>query len=87
MASRPPPRLLFISIAVVFCFLYFLFHSQGPASPAVRAPGHLEKPIHGIVVDDDVLKGSVMMPKLANETARYGTYIFYPCLSIGKLRR
>jgi hypothetical protein len=70
MASRPPPRLIFISIAAVFFLLYFLFHSQGPESPAVRAPGHLEKSIHEIVVDDDILKGDVMMPKLANETAR-----------------
>jgi FAD-linked sulfhydryl oxidase len=71
MASRSVPRLVLAS-AVALLFLYVLFlRSQGPPSPAVRAPGHLEKNPVNIVMDDNVLKGHTVMPKLRNETAKY----------------
>lgn len=73
MGPRPTTRLVFLSTLALFFILYFVFlQPNGPASPATRAPGHLmDAKSAGLVgVDEDVLKGQVIMPKLGNETAK-----------------
>lgn len=71
MAARPTTRLLLVSALAVFFLVYLIFlHPEGPPSPATRAPGHLEKFSPNLEIDDDILKGNVVMPKLGNETAK-----------------
>ncbi|KAL2009993.1 hypothetical protein VTN00DRAFT_5800 [Thermoascus crustaceus] len=71
MAKPPTPRLVLVSaIALVFIIFVLFFEPQGPPSPAARAPGHLEKSSTNFVVEDEMLKGGVVMPKLGNETAK-----------------
>ncbi|KAL1964498.1 hypothetical protein VTN77DRAFT_6924 [Rasamsonia byssochlamydoides] len=71
MAARPTTRLLLFSAIAVFFLVYLIFlHPEGPPSPAKRAPGHLEKASTNFVIEDDILKGTVVMPKLGNETAK-----------------
>ncbi|KAJ5166734.1 FAD-linked sulfhydryl oxidase ERV2 [Penicillium canariense] len=74
MANRQMTRRIAISAAISICLVFFLFiRPQGPPSPAVRAPGHLSHgaaPSSGITIQEDTLKGAVVMPKLGNETAK-----------------
>ncbi|KAJ5577968.1 FAD-linked sulfhydryl oxidase ERV2 [Penicillium hispanicum] len=75
MANRQITRRIAISAAVSLCIVLFLFIRQGPPSPAVRAPGHIDHavtptPAAGINIQDETLKGAAVMPKLGNETAK-----------------
>ncbi|KAJ5247267.1 hypothetical protein N7468_002250 [Penicillium chermesinum] len=74
MANRQIARRIVVSGALSICLLFFLFiRPQGPPSPAVRAPGHIVHPstnAPGIVIQDDLLKGAVVMPRLGNETVK-----------------
>lgn len=71
MAARPTTRLVFLSTIALFFIFYFAFvQPKGPDSPAMRAPGHLMDTKSSIALDEDVLKGQVIMPKLGNETAK-----------------
>lgn len=74
MANRQITRRIAISAAMSICLLFFLFiRPQGPPSPAVRAPGHITHnpaPAPGITIQEDTLKGAVVMPKLGNETVK-----------------
>ncbi|KAL1979916.1 hypothetical protein VTN96DRAFT_4982 [Rasamsonia emersonii] len=71
MAARPTARVFLISVVVVFFLVDIIFlRPQGPPSPASRAPGHLDKSLPNLEIDDDILKGNVVMPKLGNETAK-----------------
>lgn len=76
MAARPTTRYVLLSTFALLFVIYFIFlQPRGPDSPATRAPGHLTDTKNTIpsdlALDDDVLKGNVVMPKLANETAKY----------------
>lgn len=74
MANRQITRRIAISAAISICLLFFLFiRPQGPPSPAIRAPGHITHnaaPAPGITIQEDTLKGGVVMPKLGNETVK-----------------
>ncbi|KUL82868.1 hypothetical protein ZTR_09011 [Talaromyces verruculosus] len=75
MAARPTTRYVLLSTFALLFVIYFIFlQPRGPDSPATRAPGHLTDTKNTIpsnlALDDDVLKGNVVMPKLANETAK-----------------
>lgn len=74
MANRQMTRRIAISTVISICLVFFLFiRPQGPPSPAVRAPGHLSHsamPASGITIQEDTLKGAVIMPKLGNATAK-----------------
>ncbi|KAH8703305.1 putative FAD dependent sulfhydryl oxidase Erv2 [Talaromyces proteolyticus] len=75
MAARPTTRLVFLSTFALLFIFYFLFiQPKGPESPATRAPGHLVDTkstiSSNLAISQDVLKGEVVMPKLANETAK-----------------
>ncbi|KAJ5651490.1 FAD-linked sulfhydryl oxidase ERV2 [Penicillium longicatenatum] len=76
MANRQITRRIAISAALSIFFVFFLFiRPQGPPSPAVRAPGHITHepapaPVPGTTIKEDLLKGSVVMPKLGNETVK-----------------
>lgn len=74
MANRQIARRIVISGALSLCLLFFLFiRPQGPPSPAVRAPGHIVHPTNnapGVTIQDDLLKGAVVMPRLGNETVK-----------------
>ncbi|BCS24244.1 flavin-linked sulfhydryl oxidase ERV2 [Aspergillus puulaauensis] len=68
MANRQITRRILISASILVFFLFVLFiQPYGPPSPAVRAPGHLDKttPVH-----DDLKEGGIVMPRLGNETAK-----------------
>ncbi|KAL2823759.1 ERV/ALR sulfhydryl oxidase domain-containing protein [Aspergillus cavernicola] len=68
MANRQITRRILISASILIFFLFVLFiQPYGPPSPAVRAPGHLEK---SPIVKDDLTKGDIVMPRLGNETAK-----------------
>lgn len=76
MSARPTTRLVLLSTFALLFIIYFIFlQPRGPDSPATRAPGHLTDTKNTIpsalALDDEVLKGAVVMPKLANETAKY----------------
>lgn len=76
MATRPTTRYVLLSTFALLFVIYFIFlQPRGPDSPATRAPGHLtdtkDTLPSNLALDDDVLKGAVVMPKLANETAKY----------------
>jgi hypothetical protein len=76
MAARPTTRYVLLSTFALLFVIYFIFlQPRAPDSPAIRAPGHLTDTKNTIpsnlALDDDVLKGNVVMPKLANETAKY----------------
>lgn len=80
MAARPTTRLIFLStFALIFIFYVAFVQPKGPDSPATRAPGHLMDAKSSLALDEDVLKGQVIMPKLGNETAKcvIFTIIFY----------
>lgn len=69
MANRQITRRILISASILVFFLFVLFiQPYGPPSPAVRAPGHLDKttPVH-----NDLKEGDIVMPRLGNETAKY----------------
>lgn len=84
MANRQITRRVLISAAVSICIVFFLFiRPQGPPSPAIRAPGHIDHsvapaapvapapaPAPAVTIQDDILKGEVVMPKLGNATAK-----------------
>jgi FAD-linked sulfhydryl oxidase len=71
MVARPTTRLLMVGSLAAFFLIYALFFfREGPPSPAIRAPGHLDKTSANLLIKDDILKGSVVMPKLGNETAK-----------------
>lgn len=76
MATRPTTRLVLLSTFALLFVIYLIFlQPRGPESPAARAPGHLTDAKSTIPLSlglsEDVLKGDVVMPKLANETAKY----------------
>ncbi|EKV10976.1 FAD dependent sulfhydryl oxidase Erv2, putative [Penicillium digitatum PHI26] len=73
MASRQITRRIVTSASIALCLIFFLFiRPQGPPSPAIRAPGHIDHSAPasapGITIQDSTLKGDVIMPKLGNET-------------------
>jgi FAD-linked sulfhydryl oxidase len=75
MANRQITRRITISAAISLCLIFFLFiRPQGPPSPAIRAPGHIDHSAPasapGITIHDSTLKGDVVMPKLGNETVK-----------------
>ncbi|KAJ5179026.1 hypothetical protein N7492_002236 [Penicillium capsulatum] len=78
MANRQATRRIFISAAISICLVFFLFiRPQGPPSPAIRAPGHIDHTVApapaavpAVTVQDETLKGAVVMPKLGNATAK-----------------
>ncbi|KAL4778912.1 ERV/ALR sulfhydryl oxidase domain-containing protein [Aspergillus varians] len=68
MANRQITRRILISASILVFFLFVLFiQPYGPPSPAVRAPGHLDK---STPIKDDLTKGDIVMPHLGNETAK-----------------
>lgn len=78
MANRHITRRILLGAAVsIFLLFVFFVRPQGPPSPAIRAPGHLEKASHSTLTKDDMVKGEVVMPKLGNETAKYVTYTYW----------
>jgi FAD-linked sulfhydryl oxidase len=73
MANRQLTRRIITSAAISLCLIFFLFiRPQGPPSPAIRAPGHIDHsaPAPGISIQDSTLKGPVVMPKLGNATVK-----------------
>ncbi|KAJ5121243.1 uncharacterized protein N7515_009204 [Penicillium bovifimosum] len=75
MANRQITRRITISAAISLCLIFFLFiRPQGPPSPAIRAPGHIDHSapasVPAITIHDSTLKGDVVMPKLGNETVK-----------------
>lgn len=74
MANPQTTRRIFISAAISICLVFFLFiRPQGPPSPAIRAPGHIDHsvtPAPALTIQDETLKGEVVMPKLGNATAK-----------------
>ncbi|PYI10612.1 FAD dependent sulfhydryl oxidase Erv2 [Aspergillus sclerotiicarbonarius CBS 121057] len=71
MANRQITRRILISAAIsIFLLFVFFIRPEGPPSPAIRAPGHLEKSAQAVVSKDDLTKGEVVMPKLGNATAK-----------------
>jgi len=75
MASRQITRRVVASVAIALFLIFLFIRPNGPPSPAVRAPGHIDHSVApGITIHDDMLKGEVVMSKLGNETAKYDTY-------------
>ncbi|PGH26454.1 hypothetical protein AJ80_01953 [Polytolypa hystricis UAMH7299] len=71
MAHRPNSRLVITTGLVVFFILTLaFFRHQSPASPATRAPGHVDKSFPNVDISESMLHGEVVMPKLGNETAK-----------------
>lgn len=73
MAKPQITRRIVTSTVIALCFVFFLFlRPQGPPSPAIRAPGHIDHtaPAPGISIQDSTLKGAVVMPKLGNATVK-----------------
>ncbi|RDK40392.1 FAD dependent sulfhydryl oxidase Erv2 [Aspergillus phoenicis ATCC 13157] len=71
MANRQITRRILISAAIaIFLLFVFFIRPEGPPSPAIRAPGHLEKSTQAVVSKDDLTKGEVVMPRLGNATAK-----------------
>lgn len=71
MANRQIIRRILIGASISLFLIFILFiRPQGPPSPAVRAPGHLDKSAHHAPVNGEVLKGNAIMPKLGNETIK-----------------
>ncbi|GKZ20198.1 hypothetical protein AbraIFM66951_008460 [Aspergillus brasiliensis] len=71
MANRQITRRILISAAIsIFLLFVFFIRPEGPPSPAIRAPGHLEKSTQAVVSKDDLTKGEVVMPQLGNATAK-----------------
>lgn len=76
MANRQITRRIAISAAISLALIFFLFvRPQGPPSPAIRAPGHIthNAPAPGITIQEETLKGDIVMPRLGNATAKYVT--------------
>lgn len=74
MANRQITRRIAISAAISILLVFFLFiRPQGPPSPAIRAPGHIthNAASPGITIQEETLKGDIVMPKLGNATAKY----------------
>lgn len=71
MASRQITRRILVSASIAIFLIFVLFiRPQGPPSPAIRAPGHIEKTAAHVAVKDEMLKGEVVMPHLGNETVK-----------------
>lgn len=72
MASRQITRRVLVSAAIAIFIIFVLFiQPQGPPSPAIRAPGHIDKSAKGSKIPkDELLKGEVVMPRLGNETVK-----------------
>ncbi|PYI35666.1 FAD dependent sulfhydryl oxidase Erv2 [Aspergillus indologenus CBS 114.80] len=71
MAHRQITRQLLAGACItIFLIFLFIIQPQGPPSPAIRAPGHLDKSAPAVVSKDDLIKGEVVMPKLGNATAK-----------------
>lgn len=71
MANRQITRRVLIGAAIaVFLLLVFFIQPYGPPSPAVRAPGHIDKSAPDITITEEMLKGEVMASKMGNETAK-----------------
>ncbi|EAW11880.1 flavin-linked sulfhydryl oxidase ERV2 [Aspergillus clavatus NRRL 1] len=75
MANRQiTRRILITSVVAVFLLFVLFFRPHGPPSPAIRAPGHIDKSAPAATVKneikDEILKGEVVMPRLGNETAK-----------------
>lgn len=80
MANRQITRRILISASILVFFLFVLFiQPYGPPSPAVRAPGHLDKTTP---VQDDLKKGDIVMPRLGNETAKYAIFVMARTLNM-----
>lgn len=72
MANRQLTRRILLSIFLAIFFIFILFsRPEGPPSPAVRAPGHIDKSTPKGPISKEILKGEVVMPHLGNETAKY----------------
>lgn len=74
MANRQITRRIAISAVISILLIFFLFiRPQGPPSPAIRAPGHIthNAASPGIIIQEETLKGDIVMPKLGNATAKY----------------
>lgn len=71
MANRQITRRVLLSAVVLVCIIFVLFiRPQGPPSPAIRAPGHIEKPGSHTAAREEMLKGETVMPRLGNETVK-----------------
>ncbi|RJE27300.1 hypothetical protein PHISCL_00310 [Aspergillus sclerotialis] len=71
MASRQITRRILVSVSIAIFLIFVLFiRPQGPPSPAIRAPGHIEKSATHVAVKDETLKGGVVMPRLGNDTVK-----------------
>jgi FAD-linked sulfhydryl oxidase len=71
MANRQITRRVLLSAVVLVCIIFVLFiRPQGPPSPAIRAPGHIEKPGLHTAAREEMLKGETVMPRLGNETVK-----------------
>lgn len=71
MANRQLTRRIIItSILATFLLIILYARPEGPPSPAVRAPGHIDRHSPKGPIDKDMLKGEVVMPHLGNETAK-----------------
>lgn len=71
MASRQITRRILVSASIaIFLILVLFIRPQGPPSPAIRAPGHIEKSASHVAAKDEMLKGGVVMPHLGNETVK-----------------
>lgn len=72
MANRQITRRVVVSAVIALFIVFVLFYQpKGPLSPAVRAPGHIDKSAPASKIPkDDLLKGEVVMPRLGNETVK-----------------
>ena len=72
MANRQITRRVVVSAAIALFVVFVLFYQpKGPLSPAIRAPGHLDKSAPASKIPkDDLLKGEVVMSRLGNETVK-----------------
>ncbi|PLB36611.1 flavin-linked sulfhydryl oxidase ERV2 [Aspergillus candidus] len=71
MANRHITRRILLSaIGLLFFLFLFFVRPQGPPSPAIRAPGHLDHSAAAKLTKDDLTRGEVVMPRLGNETAK-----------------
>lgn len=71
MANRQITRRILVSAAILGFLIFVLFiRPQDPPSPAIRAPGHIDKSGSHTAIKDEMLKGEVIMPRLGNDTVK-----------------
>lgn len=72
MASRHhlTTRIIISTILAISLLLILFAKPEGPPSPAVRAPGHIDKHAPKGPIPKEMLKGDVVMPHLGNATAK-----------------